>query len=205
MHDHVVAAGDDVDPTRPSAHRSSPAGRSIGVIGLGAVGAHVARLLSRAGARLVVTDIDPATRSLAEEVGARWVDPDNALTMEVDILVPAALGGLLTARTVPLLRCAAVAGPAKTQLDEPATARLLAARGILWAPDVVVSAGGVIHTTGVELRRESEEQLTERLAGMAAMLRQVFHTARTHGTTPATVAGELAGQRVLMGRGAEEA
>jgi glutamate dehydrogenase/leucine dehydrogenase len=181
------------------------AGRSIGVIGLGAVGAHVARLLSRAGARLVVTDIDPAARGLAEEVGARWVDPDDALTTEVDILVPAALGGLLTAGTVPLLRCAAVAGPANNQLDEPATARLLAARGILWAPDVVVSAGGVIHATGVELRRESEEQLTERLAGTAATLRQVFHTARTHGTTPAAAATELAAQRVRMGRWAEEA
>lgn len=106
---------------------------------------------------------------------------------------------------MPLLRCAAVAGPANNQLDEPGTARLLAARGILWAPDVVVSAGGVIHATGVELRRESEEQLTERLAYMAATLRQVFRTARTHGTTPAVAATELAGQRVLMGRRADEA
>jgi leucine dehydrogenase len=175
------------------------AGRTFGVIGLGAVGAHVARLLDRAGARLVVTDINPATRSLAEELGATWVDPDTAIATEVDILVPAALGGLLTARTVPLLRCAAVAGPANNQLDEPATARLLAARGILWAPDVVVSAGGVIHATGVEFRRESEEQLSERLAGIAATLRQVFHTARTHQTTPADAAAELAGQRVRQG------
>ncbi|MFJ9150408.1 Glu/Leu/Phe/Val dehydrogenase dimerization domain-containing protein [Streptomyces sp. NPDC102270] len=173
-----------------------PAGRTFGVIGLGAVGAHVARLLSRAGARLVVTDINPAARDLAEEMGATWVDPDNALATEVDILVPAALGGLLTARTVPLLRCAAVAGPANNQLDEPATARLLAARGILWAPDVVVSAGGVIHATGVDLRGESEEQLTGRLSGIATTLRHVFRTARTHGITPADAAGELAQQRV---------
>ncbi|MFJ4205508.1 NAD(P)-dependent oxidoreductase [Streptomyces sviceus] len=74
------------------------AGRSFGVIGLGAVGAHVARLLTRPGARLVVTDINPAARSLAEERGVTWVDPDHALATEVDVLVPAALGGLLTAR-----------------------------------------------------------------------------------------------------------
>ncbi|MEV7523558.1 Glu/Leu/Phe/Val dehydrogenase dimerization domain-containing protein [Streptomyces sp. NPDC091371] len=172
------------------------AGRTFGVIGLGAVGAHVARLLNRAGARLVVTDINPATRSLAEELGATWVDPDDALAAEVDVLVPAALGGLLTAATVPLLRCAAVAGPANNQLDEPATAGLLAGRGILWAPDVIVSAGGVIHATGAELHRESEEQLTQRLHGIAGTLRQVFHTARTHRTTPAAAATELAGQRV---------
>ncbi|MFI0538443.1 Glu/Leu/Phe/Val dehydrogenase dimerization domain-containing protein [Streptomyces sp. WSLK1-3] len=172
------------------------AGRTFGVIGLGAVGAHVARLLSRAGARLVVTDTDPAARGLAEEVGADWVDPDDVLAAEADILVPAALGGLLTARTVPLLRCAAVAGPANNQLDEPATARLLAARGILWAPDVVVSAGGVIHATGVELRGETEEQLAERLSGIAGTLRRVFRRARTDRTTPADAASELARERV---------
>ncbi|MGE7391405.1 Glu/Leu/Phe/Val dehydrogenase dimerization domain-containing protein [Streptomyces sp. NPDC004126] len=172
------------------------AGRTVAVIGLGAVGAHVARLLHRAGARLVVTDIDPAARELAAELGAAWTDPDDALATEADILVPAALGGLLTARTVPLLRCAAVAGPANNQLDEPATAALLAARGILWAPDAVVSAGGVIHATGVELRRETEERLTERLHGIGTTLRQVFHTARTRQCTPADAAAELAARRV---------
>jgi glutamate dehydrogenase/leucine dehydrogenase len=176
------------------------AGRTFGVVGLGAVGTHVARLLHQAGARLVVTDVNPATRGLAEELGATWVDPDEALMTEVDILVPAALGGLLTAGTVPLLRCAAVAGPANNQLDKSATGRLLAARGILWAPDVVVSSGGVIHATGVELRQESEEQLTERIQGIAATLRQVFHTAQTHQTTPEIAARQLAEQRVRGGR-----
>ncbi|GAB2592709.1 amino acid dehydrogenase [Streptomyces capparidis] len=174
------------------------AGRTFCVIGLGAVGAHVARLLDRVGARLVVTDVDPGARGPAEELGATWVDPDDALTTEADVLVPAALGGLLTARTVPLLRCAAVAGPANNQLDEPATARLLAERGILWAPDVVVGSGGVIHATGVELRRETEERLTERIHGIAATLRQVFHEARTHRTTPAPAARRLAERRVRV-------
>jgi glutamate dehydrogenase/leucine dehydrogenase len=176
------------------------AGLTFGVIGLGAVGAHVARLLHLAGAQLVVTDVNPATRSLAEDLGATWVDPDDALAMEVDVLVPAALGGLLTARTVPLLRCAAVAGPANNQLDEPATAHLLAARGILWAPDVVVSSGGVIHATGVELRQESEERVAERLDGIATTLQQVFRTARSHRITPAVAAGQIADQRVGKGR-----
>ncbi|MGW1184434.1 NAD(P)-dependent oxidoreductase [Streptomyces drozdowiczii] len=175
------------------------AGRTFGVIGLGSVGAHVARLLDRAGARLVVTDVNPATRGLAQELGATWVHPDDALTADVDILVPAALGGLLTARTVPLLRCAAVAGPANNQLDEPSTADLLAARNILWAPDPVVSSGGVIHATGVEVRRESEERLSERIQGIADTLRQVFHLARTRATTPATAASRLAERRVREG------
>lgn len=175
---------------------SDLAGRTFGVIGLGAVGSRVARLLRDAGAALVVTDIDPAARALADELGATWVHADEAVAMEVDVLVPAALGGLLTARTVPLLRCAAVAGPANNQLDEPATARLLADRGILWAPDAVVSAGGVIHAIGAELLQEPEERLTERIDEIAATLRQVFTRARAGLTTPAAEAERLAGQRV---------
>ncbi|MFM9370142.1 Glu/Leu/Phe/Val dehydrogenase dimerization domain-containing protein [Streptomyces sp. Da 82-17] len=174
-------------------------GRTFGVIGLGSVGGHVARLLREAGARLVVTDVRPEARRLAEELGASWVEPDAALTAEVDVLVPAALGGLLTARTVPQLRCAAVAGPANNQLDEPGTGQLLAEQGVLWAPDVVVSAGGVIHATGVELRRESAERLAERIDGIGATLREVFRTARADRTTPAVAASRIAAQRVRTG------
>ncbi|MFI7061640.1 Glu/Leu/Phe/Val dehydrogenase dimerization domain-containing protein [Kribbella sp. NPDC050124] len=176
------------------------AGRTFGVIGLGAVGTHVARLLHQAGARLVVTDVAPAARDVAEELGASWSEPGDALAAEVDILVPAALGGLLTPETVPQLRCAAVAGPANNQLDQPATAKLLAERGILWAPDVAVSAGGVIHATGVELRRESEDRLSERIDGIAGTLRQIFDAARTRQITPAEAAAELAWQRTHTGR-----
>ncbi|MBO1329960.1 Glu/Leu/Phe/Val dehydrogenase dimerization domain-containing protein [Streptomyces sp. VRA16 Mangrove soil] len=174
-------------------------GLTVGVIGLGAVGGRLARLLERAGARLIVTDTAPAARRAAAELGATWVDPDDALAAEVDILVPAALGGLLTAHTVPRLRCAAVAGPANNQLDTPATAELLAARGILWAPDVVVSAGGVIHATGVELRHEPEEETAGRLTGIADTLREVFRIARDQGSTPARAAAELAARRVREG------
>ncbi|MFB7494204.1 hypothetical protein ACFC09_05770 [Streptomyces sp. NPDC056161] len=144
--------------------------------------------------------------STARELGATWVASDDALTAEVDILVSAALGGLLTARTVPSLRCAAlrsaaVAGPANNQLDRPETAALLAARGILWAPDVVVSAGGVIHALGVELHQESEARMTERIDAIAATLRQIVRTARTAGTTPATAARQLAEQWTNQGNG----
>lgn len=176
------------------------AGLTFGLIGLGAVGARVAHLLHQAGAHLVVTDIDPAARSKADDLGATWVEPGDALSTKVDILVPAALGGLLTPETVPQLRCAAGAGPANNQLDDPATAQLLAERGILWAPDVAVSAGGVIHATGVELRQESEDRLTERINGIAETLRQIFVVARNRQITPADAAGELAWQRIHTGR-----
>ncbi|MFL4906585.1 hypothetical protein ACJ6WF_26205 [Streptomyces sp. MMS24-I2-30] len=139
--------------------------------------------------------------STAREWGATWVASDAALTAEVDILVSAALGGLLTARTVPSLRSAAVAGPANNQLDRPDTAALLAARGVLWAPDAVVSAGGVIHALGVELHQQPEGQVTERIDAIAATLRQIVRTARTAGTTPATAARQLAEQWTNQGNG----
>ncbi|HEU5110528.1 MAG TPA: Glu/Leu/Phe/Val dehydrogenase dimerization domain-containing protein, partial [Micromonosporaceae bacterium] len=91
-------------------------GRTVCVIGLGHVGGALAEQLAAEGARLTVTDIDPARRPGAESIGARWVRPDAALTAPVDVLVPAALGGLLTAEVVPRLRCAAIAGPANNQL-----------------------------------------------------------------------------------------
>jgi glutamate dehydrogenase/leucine dehydrogenase len=184
------------------AHRFGSAtlsGRSFAVLGVGRVGAHVASLLAGAGAELVVADVDESRRHLAERLGARWVTPAECLTAEVDVLVPAALGGLLTAGSVPELRCAAVAGPANNQLDVPATADLLHERDILWAPDHVVSAGGVIHATAVELRHETEEQATARVRAIGATVTGILDDAAATGVTPAIAADRLAARRLSRG------
>src|SRR5580700_9976194 len=97
-------------------------GRRIAIIGLGQVGSRVARRLAASGADLLVCDIDASKRRLAEELGASWIDPETALQADVDLLVPAALGGLLTRASVPALRCAAIAGPANNQLAEEGVA-----------------------------------------------------------------------------------
>ncbi|MCA2218059.1 Glu/Leu/Phe/Val dehydrogenase dimerization domain-containing protein [Jidongwangia harbinensis] len=174
-----------------AAHRfgsADLAGRSFAVLGLGRVGGSVARMLAEAGATLLAADVDAGRRALAEGYGATWVSPHDCLTADVDILVPAALGGLLTARSVPELRCAAIAGPANNQLDSPATADLLHERGILWAPDIVVSAGGVIHAVAVELHHETSAQATARVRGIGGTLTAVLDTARATGSTPAAAA-----------------
>jgi glutamate dehydrogenase/leucine dehydrogenase len=173
-----------------------PAGRRFAILGLGRVGAHLARNLAAEGAELIVSDIDITKRGLADDLGATWLDPQDALRAEVDVLVPAALGGLLTRDTVPLLRCAAITGPANNQLDAPATANLLHQRGILWATDFVVSAGGVIHATAVELRHETAEQATRRVARIGDTVAHVLETAQQAATTPAAAALELARQRI---------
>ncbi|MEV6350112.1 Glu/Leu/Phe/Val dehydrogenase dimerization domain-containing protein [Actinoplanes sp. NPDC051851] len=166
--------------------------RTFALLGLGRVGTHVFRMLSATGARLVAADVDPTRKALA---GSSWVSPEQCLTAEVDILVPAALGGLLTPQSVPALRCAAVVGPANNQLDDPSTAVLLHDRGILWAPDVIVSAGGIIHATAVELRHESPAQVTARLHAIGGTLTEILHQARASGTTPASAAASAAHSR----------
>jgi glutamate dehydrogenase/leucine dehydrogenase len=162
-------------------------GRRFTILGFGHVGSRIARLLAVEGAELAVADVDAAKRTAAEELGARWLEPDEAFRAEADVLVPAALGGLLTADTVPRLRCAAVAGPANNQLDRPATADLLHREKILFAPDHVVSAGGIIYATAVELRHESAERATERVRGIGATLERILREAEERGIAPADV------------------
>lgn len=171
-------------------------GRSFAVLGAGRVGAHVIRMLAEAGARLVAADVDDSKRALAERYGAAWTSPPDCLTAEVDVLVPAALGGLLTAQSVPALRCAAIAGPANNQLDIPATADLLHKLDILWAPDIVVSAGGIIYATAVELHHETSARATARVQSIADTLTGILDAAHAAGSTPAAAAQHRADERI---------
>ena len=160
------------------------AGRRVAVVGLGHVGGILARDLAAGGAKLVVADIDPARRALAGELGATWVGPDEALVAEVDVLVPAALGGLLTAEIVPRLRCAAVVGPANNQLAAEPVADLLHERGIVWAPDYAVSGGGVIFATASELEGLPADQALARVRGIGETVARILAEARRRGTHP---------------------
>jgi leucine dehydrogenase len=179
---------------------SDLSGRSFAVLGLGRVGGHVLRLLAGTGATLIASDIDETRRAIADAAGAAWASPQDCLTADVDVLVPAALGCLLTARSVPTLRCVAIAGPANNQLDAPATADLLHQRAILWAPDIVVSAGGIIHATAVELHHESTTQAADRVRRIGDTLTGILRTARATGSTPAEAARNRARQRIRDGR-----
>lgn len=175
------------------------AGRRFAVVGLGRVGADVARRLSAAGAGLVVSDVDPERVALAASLGAEVVPPETALQADVDVLVPAALGGVLTPATVPLLRCRAVAGPANNQLDTASTAALLHERGILWLPDHVVSAGGVTYAASVELHGEPPARAAARVAAIDDTVRTVLEAAARTGSTPLAAADALAARRLRSG------
>jgi len=174
--------------------------RRIGIIGLGQVGARVARRLASDGARLLVSDIDVAKQQLARELGADWIDPDAVLAADVDLLVPAALGGLLTAAAVADIRCAAIAGPANNQLAYDGVADLLDARGILWAPDFVVNAGGVIYGSAMEFDGCPREEAIARVGAISGTLDSIFDAAEEHSVTPLAAARQVAHERLAVAR-----
>lgn len=170
-------------------------GRSICVVGLGHVGSRVAIRCARAGASLVLADIDRGKRALAERLGARWSTPERALGADVDVLAPCALGGVLEPETVSQLRCRIIAGAANNQLADDLVADLLSARGILWAPDFVANAGGLINIAE-EFRGYDAATARRRVRGIADTLGEVFDAAQASAATPLTAAMELARRRL---------
>jgi leucine dehydrogenase len=175
----------------------SLAGRTIAVAGLGNVGARVAAACARAGATLLVTDIDPRKQHLAGDLEARWIAPGDALHAAVDVLAPCALGGVLDHDNVLALQAPVVAGAANNQLADDDVAALLAERGVLWAPDFVVNAGGIINIS-VELEPGGYDPRRARtlVLGITDTLRRVFDDAEATGATPLEAAMELASERL---------
>lgn len=169
------------------------AGRSVLVQGAGAVGAVLARELAEAGASVLVSDVDESRAALT---GFETVPPERVLETEVDLYSPCAVGGTLDAGSIPRLACRAVAGCANNQLAEPEDAERLQERGILYAPDYVVNAGGIIQLIGLEDEGWDEAQLQEGLARIGATLRTLFAEAEAEGVTPAEAADRLVRRRL---------
>ena len=170
-------------------------GRRIVIAGLGHVGSKLARRLADAGAELAVSDIDSAKRSLATELEAEWIEPSKEMLAECDLLAPCALGGAIDATNLPRLRCEIVCGCANNQLADEGLADGLAERGILYAPDFIVNAGGLIHVYR-EIRGYSEHEARQLALGIEVNLNRVLATARERAITPLCAARELARERL---------
>jgi leucine dehydrogenase len=172
-------------------------GRTIAVVGVGHVGGPLAEALARGGATLVLADIDNGRRELADRLGATWTDPRTALTADVDVVAPCALGGVLDDEIVPQLRCRVIAGAANNQLATEAVGELLAARGILWVPDFVANAGGVVNIA-VELEPAGYDtgRAEQRVRAIGDTVRTVLDHADATGITPLAAALEIAQRRV---------
>jgi leucine dehydrogenase len=124
----------------------------------------------------------------------------DALTTECDVYAPCAVGGTLDAQTIPRLRCRIVAGSANNQLADPRDAERLRDAGILYAPDYVINAGGVLQLVGREDRGWDDEQLEVAYAGIGETLRRIFRDADAAGSTPAAAAERLAAERIAQKR-----
>jgi leucine dehydrogenase len=165
---------------------------TFAVLGVGSVGALVAAHLASAGADVIVADTNPDRVTAVQQWGARTANPGDLIGAEVDILIPAATGGILTAASVDELRCRAIVGPANNQLNRDATGDLLHARRIVWAPDFVVSAGGIIGAVSREIDRLSPEQTTTRINLIRERLAEILHEADRADTPPLRVARDRA-------------
>jgi leucine dehydrogenase len=151
------------------------------------------RLLQADGAQVLASDVDEAR---AAATGATVVPADEVIGTECDLYSPCAVGGTLNAESIPRLRCRAVAGCANNQLAEAEDGDRLHEAGILYAPDYVVNAGGVIQLVGLEDLGWTEDELAGGLARIGDTLRTLFRAASEDGITPAAAAERLAADRV---------
>lgn len=173
-------------------------GVRIAVQGVGSVGGGTARHLAADGADLILADMNAdRAKALAEELGAKTVTADEVLAVEADIVSPNALGAILTEQSIAALNCSVVAGGANNQLATGNEGKLLQDRGILYAPDYVINAGGIItvlrHIDGAD-----EDTIAARVARIPERLEQVWQESETTGETPDVVADKIA--QWLIGR-----
>ena len=174
-------------------------GRRIGVVGLGHVGARLAETLAEDGAELLVSDIDAGKRAIADRLGARWVDAGDAMTAGCEVLAPCALGGAIDERTVEQLRCEVVCGAANNVLAGDALAERLAERDVLYAPDFIANAGGLINVYG-ELHALEPERLGQLVDGVGPAVARILEAAEERSVTPLAAARELALERLEAAR-----
>jgi leucine dehydrogenase len=176
----------------------SLAGHHVAIAGVGKVGSALARHLAEAGCQLTIADVrNDLTAALAAELGAAVVDPDRVHTVACDVLSPCALGATLNETTIPGLACAAVCGCANNQLATDDDGERLAARGVLYAPDYVANAGGVINIAD-ELRGDGYDRSRAwiRVATIHDTMQRIFTTAIDEGITTAAAADLIAERRL---------
>jgi leucine dehydrogenase len=163
------------------------------VQGAGSVGAVLIDLLRRDGAEVLVSDVD---EERARATGATVVPPAAVYDTECDVYSPCAVGGTLNAETIAKLRCKVVGGSANNQLAEPEDSKRLHERGILFAPDFIINAGGIIQLYLLEDRGATEDEMQAKLRAVGDTLRSIY----ARGGDPAEAALALAAERIAQKR-----
>ena len=169
----------------------------VAIQGAGNVGYHLCALLASAGAQITVADVDRTrAQRCAEKFGARMVDPARLFEVEAEVLAPCALGGILNADTIPRLRVRIVAGGANNQLESAACGAALRDRRILYAPDYVINAGGMIQLAA-ELTGMPAAEISERVRAIATTLLRVYRFAQER-AVPTNAAADLLASQMLV-------
>lgn len=180
--------------------KTDPKGVHVAIQGVGSVGGGLARLLAADGARLTLSDVDGRrAKALADELGAVAVPAHEIMTIEADVLSPCALGAILDERSIAGLRTGIVAGGANNQLATPADADRIHDRGILYAPDYVINAGGIINVALEYLGQGDRAEVEARVAKIPERLESIWSESAQSGVPAAVVADRMAMR--LIGRG----
>ncbi|MCX9075205.1 MAG: amino acid dehydrogenase [Candidatus Methanoperedens sp.] len=177
----------------------SLAGIRIAIQGIGKVGERLARMLHAEGARLIITDLDQGRLSGLMELGATAVMPHEIYRIDAEVFSPCALGGILNDEVIPFLRCRIVAGAANNQLAEDRHAVQLWKRGILYAPDYVINAGGLISAL-YEMGRCDRETVIRMAEKIYDRLRSIYDISRSEGISTLAAADRMVEERIRQGR-----
>lgn len=172
-------------------------GRTVAIQGVGNVGYWLAKYLHQAGAKLVYADISRRNLTRAtEEFGGTVVEGDEIYKANCDVLAPCAIGGILNGRTIPMVRAPIIAGGANNQLDdETRDGETLASRGIAFAPDYVINAGGLINVYS-ELKGYPREKAMQDAANIFNTVKRIINKAKSEGTTTVQAANQVAQERI---------
>lgn len=175
-------------------------GIRVAVQGVGHVGLNLCHLLHEAGAKLIVADVNREHLQQArDELPVTEVSPSELLYSDVDILAPCALGNILTSVTIPKLRAKIIAGAANNQLATEADGARLSDRDILYAPDYVINAGGIVNVAHEYYGESSEERVRAEIARIPERLDAIFAKAETTGQPTNIIADEWARRIVASG------
>ncbi|MBC3767787.1 Glu/Leu/Phe/Val dehydrogenase dimerization domain-containing protein [Neptunicella marina] len=176
---------------------SSLEGVTVAIQGLGHVGFRLAEHLHKAGAKLIVADIYPDNVAKAEqEFGAKVVAADEIHAVECDVFAPCAMGASINDSTIDAIKAKVVAGAANNQLAEEKHGEMLRAKGILYAPDYVINAGGVIDIYHQRIESTAED-MRKHIEGIGTTLSEIFTRAESEGTAANIVANTIAEERFL--------
>ena len=176
---------------------ASAAGRSVLIQGTGNVGRHLARMLAEAGAEVLLQDLDrDRAGRLANEIGAKVVRDEDVYSTPCDVFSPCAVGAILNGDTIPRLACQIVGGSANNQLAGPEDAERLHERGILYAPDFILNAGGAISFAHIDRGTTDRDTLFEKVDGIGVTLDQVLAEAEERVETTLAAATRRAKQNL---------